>query len=140
MSNWRFWKWFQFFSRTSGRREDRMVPKASWTWASLTRRSSCFRYTSIFSSSRCPRKKLKTFPEPSLPHLQFTFNTISRPIKSIPPPPFNFTNFSTKSFKIAIWHENRQIWPTWKLISEVLLLLPSISRIFRLKASKLQFD
>ena len=36
--------------------------------------------------------------------------------------------------------QNRQIWPTWKLISEFCLVVPSISRILRLKASKLRFD
>ena len=51
-----------------------------------------------------------------------------------------FASFSTQSFKIAIWRKNRQIWPTWKLICEFCLVVPSISRILRLKASKLQFD
>ena len=35
---------------------------------------------------------------------------------------------------------NRQHWPTGKLISEFFLVVPSISRIFRPKASRLQFD
>ena len=48
-------------------------------------------------------------------------------------------NFYWWSFKIAIWHKNRQSWPPMKLISELFLVVPSISRIFRLKASKLQF-
>ena len=112
MSNWRFWKWFQFFSRTSGRREDRMVPKASWTWASLTRRSSCFRYTSIFSSSRCPRKKLKTFPEPSFPHLQFTFNTISRPIKKK-----IALNLTGKCLKYELKMSNWRFWKWFQFCS-----------------------
>ena len=35
---------------------------------------------------------------------------------------------------------NRQHWPTGKLISEFFLVVPSISRIFRPKASRLHFD
>jgi len=35
---------------------------------------------------------------------------------------------------------NRQHWPTGKLISEFFLVVPSISRIFRPTASRLQFD
>ena len=50
-----------------------------------------------------------------------------------------FTSFSTGCFKIAIWHKNRQIWPPMKLVSELFLVVPSISRIFLLEASKLQF-
>ena len=51
-----------------------------------------------------------------------------------------FTSFSTGSFKMSIWHKNRQIWPPMKLVSELFLVVPSISRVFRRKASKLQFD
>ena len=40
---------------------------------------------------------------------------------------------------MSIWHKNRQIWPPMKLVSELFLVVPSISRVFRRKASKCQF-
>ena len=40
---------------------------------------------------------------------------------------------------MSIWHKNRQSWPPMKLMSEFFLVVPSISRVFRRKASKCQF-
>ena len=59
--------------------------------------------------------------------------------RTFPRSPFNFTSFSTESFKMSIWHKNRQSWPPMKLMSEFFLVVPSISRVFRRKASKCQF-